>query len=278
MTDFNLSLETQYKMISMEATAVSQVLEVLPKKLPAFVSDVKGFISNFMGGDAPAMPSSFFSPEKKVVGLMKSLPYSAMVDVSVFVPAGLSGTYDDYLDMLEVGQSYAEDLLKDTLGAGMRWIAALLSEPENLQRVSGTPEFRKIVWHDLEAYQKGMAKITSKKDASDSAKLGEVIPNVAAWPQVCKRMEEIQSRYASISRTDLIDAVTDLTGALETLMHRAEIEPDVYKLSSRTMKEIADVSYQLAREVEFFSVYSFQLEQMSNALNDTQEHLLKALS
>lgn len=269
------SLQRQAKIISLESSTAGQLLEALPARLPGFVADVKSFISNFIGAD-PILINQF-KIDRNLENGLKKINYTSIMDLTGHVPMGMTCSYSQYLSELEKGMDIIEELLPEVLTPSLRWIASLLSDPEKLSSISRNKEFKSIKVIDLNPIKKSMRKCMDDKGISDRAPLGDLIANIKEWSIVVTRLKKLQERYSAISRSKLIDTVTEITGGLETLYSRVEDEPDVYSISGKTMGEIADAATYLAEQVEYFSVFSFQLQQFSQAVEDTQTALANVL-
>lgn len=255
---------------------MGQLLEALPSRLPGFVADVKTFINSLIGNNAPVFGA--MKKDRQVIRSLKVVSYMNLSETSGYIPAGLKCSYTEYLDQLDKGQVMVDALMPNVLQPSLRWLALLLTEPDRLARITRSKEFEAISFHNFDKHKKDVSACFSQKSAGDRNKLENLISNNAEWETVVDRTLAIQERYQRIDRSKIVEAVTEITTALETLFQRSQMEPDVYKLSGKTMKEISVVATQIAEEVEHFSVYSFQLQQFVQAIEDTQEALGKRLA
>jgi hypothetical protein len=276
MSDSLLKIKKTAAIISMEASSSGQLLQALPTRLPGFVADVKSFINNIIGGSAPTF--GILKKDRQLLKSMKVVSYMNLAETTGYIPAGLKCSYPEYLDQLEKGQVIIDGLMSKVLQPSLRWLAMLMTEPDRLARITRSKEFEAISFHDLEKQKKSMHDCFSQKSAGDKNKLENLIANNGEWESVLDRTLALQDRYSAIDRSKIIEIVTEITTALETLFQRSQLEPDVYKLSGKTMKEMSVVATQLAEEVEHFSVYSFQLQQFTQAIEDTQTVLAKRLA
>lgn len=278
----NVSLESihqQAHMIALESDHVGLDLKSLPKRLPAFVSDVKNFFATMLGKGAPTMME--VQPDKDLVRYLKKVDYMNVEPLRAYVPAGLAVSYGEYLDILEQGMDAVEHLLPGVLAPTQTWINTLLSFPEKLDRSKEIPEYNKIdlIPKRIEENKEASENAFGGNTTSDQTTLGQVIENNKAWEQNLRRLEKLNERFARVDRKDIVESVEQISTSLDTLLDRiyANNPEDAYTVSGKTMKQLSDTAYRVAEHIEFYAVYSFELQRFSQAVLDTQEFLKEKL-
>lgn len=271
----HLSLEAQRKLINVEAVSQENLLKAIPQRLPGFVASVKDFISGILGADAPLV--STFSPDRQMNDTLRKHTYANLMYLKVYVPAGLKVTYLQYLSVLSKGQDVVDRMLNDTLAPAQVWIGHLLTDPSKLKSILGDKSFKDIYFPDLEKLKKANAACFDARSVHTTVSFDDALKSNREWDEVSRQLVNLQTRYNAVSRKAIIDATTDLVESFDKLLHHVETEPELYQMSGANLKALSEVAYQLAQIVEFYSVHSYQLMQLSNAIIDTQKHVVDTM-
>lgn len=268
------SLRIQRDLISLEARNPVSALKALTGRLPNFVASIKDFVLGTLGGEEAKVSLVNTSRlERK----FRTYHYADASALAVYVPPGLNVTYLEYLKALELSQDIVDGLMRETLEPFNQWLAKLLTNPEGLSTIRATVRIPGFKEHDLNRAKKEISKCFSKNNTTVKRTYGDVIERHSDLPLVSEGLNKLNERLGKIRRKDLIKKVTEITQSLDLLLERTKQDPETYKVSGATMSAISKLAYTVGEEVEFYSVYSFQLQALTQAVEDSIERLRKVV-
>lgn len=265
------SLDIAAQVIGMEALNSSQILQALPARLPAFVSDVKLFVSNMLHANDVKVLGAIESRR-----LEKELPkqnYVILSEVTVFVPPSVNVDWMTYLDAVNQSQAIVELLKEETLAPTLRWLSLLLSAPESLASLRSSLQVSGIKFHDLEKVKKQLQKCYSSNGADSEVPYGKAFKRNGDFLVCIKRVNELNDRLANINRSEIIDMVNEITAAMDKLLIRMKQNPEQYKVSGITMNDLSRIAFNLGHEIEFFSAHVFMVQSATQAMTDSKNKI-----
>lgn len=269
-------LENQKNIISMEALTPSQTLSALTDRLPGFVSDVKQFLKDLFSTDQE--PAYNFFDTKKIPTEIRKVNYTSLMPLRVYVPAGLKVTYLEYIAAMEQAQAVVDVLVKETLQPFNRWLAIQLGNPSNLAQLRSDRDISGFKLHDIEAVKKAIAVCFDPGSVETETTFGKVFKRAGDWHAAAEQLNDLNNRLIRIDRSVVSDLTDSIAVNLDVLLRRIDENPEEYKLSGNTLNVIAQMSYNMARECEFYSVYYYQLRALFQAFEDSEKKVGEALN
>lgn len=270
--DKQIALE--YQTISLEAKGGRDSLELFHSRLPRFIANVKDFISSALGRSAPRPD---LVKMQTMIKAIEAVGYSRAMALKVYVPTGLSVTYPEYVSVLEESQNAVDRLEKSLLVPFSDWISKMLSSPVELSSLRPSNAPKGIEFSDIEGIRKQVGNCFDNRKGRGEKSLGEAFRRVADIELVQNNTNAIIERLAKINRRELASSVEELSSLLARLVRRIESKEEGYEISNQVIKLLSDMVYQVAVEVEHYSVYVHSIEALTNALNDTNVFVTKAL-
>ena len=264
-------LERTAQMIALESLTPGQLLHAIPQRMPAFVSDVKLFISNML-----------HARDMTVVGaidtrvLEKSLPkenYVALSEISVYVPPSMNKDWLSFLAALAESQAVVEKIQTETLDPTLRYLAALLTNPQSMASARSRTNEYAIIFHDLAKVKSRIAACYAKAGADTKVRYGDVFARNADVVDAMKQLNDISDRCAAIDKQQVIDSVNEITGALDKLLIRMKQNPNEYKPSGITLNDLSKLTMNLGHEIEFFASHVYLVQSANQAMADTKEKI-----
>lgn len=252
------AITKSYEMVSLEAVNVSSVLRALTKRFPGLVSSVKNFISN----EDMWKHSLDLVDVNDIKKLMKDKTMTGMANVEVYIPPGLSETYTDYLKAIESSQDILDELLEETLIPFQKWLGGILSDPEELGSIRIDPklQLKDVTFHDVEEQEKNIGEMFLLDDGVDTTKFASAFNRISDFENNADQLNDIIERHVKISQKRLRETLDGIMEYLEILIKRIEEDEEGdYKASTASMKTLADWTYAMALEVEFYSTHSYRL-------------------
>ena len=259
------SIRIESQMISLEAFAPSQGLKAITDRLPGLVSRVTEFVGEKFAGKA----SDFkLVDAQKSVAALKLLSYGDARTMTLYKSVGQSVSFMELLSVLEDIQSGLIDrMLSEALVPFDTWLAIQLTNPEQLSSVRHGRSIPGFIEHDIDRYTKRLAACYDKTTES-TTELSKVIARLSDWPAIVKRSNELANKAMSTPRKDIVTITERITANLNTLIERIKSPDSNLELSGATMAALATICYNLAREIEFYSVFMYKVQMHCQAIDD----------
>lgn len=268
------SLSHQRTVIGLEAMTLSQTLNASTNRLPEFLAGAKQFIAGMF---SPSSPKPQLVDSRKLEREIRDVDYVSAAPLRVFVPAGFNTTWLQYIELLAQSQRVLDDLQRGLLKPFETWISTLLMRPDTLRAVSFTPDLARYKAPDLDALKENFAASFDKSGKTEST-YGAVIKRHADLPLVTRNLNDVNSHYGAINRRDLLKQVNDISALLDKLLHNMKEDPETYQISGPVLKQLTDLTYFMAREVEFYSTVGYFLQAFTVSVDDSYKNLERILS
>lgn len=258
--------------ITMEASLPSFHFQALTSRLPLFVADVKAFVSNIL------QMSNFSEAVLKVNEFEKTLNkvnYLTLSDIIVYVPPGMDVTWLEYVEALAEAQAVVNRLREDTLDPTLRYVAQLLTQPETMRSVRGVPA--DVVLHDLKKIKDKISDCYGKNSSETKVPFGKVFKRNSDMVSAMDKLNTINEEMAKINKQEIMDTVNEITAALDKLLIRMKNDPDTYRMTGITMRDMAEFTTNVAREIEFYAAHAFMVQSATQAMQDSKQRIEEVL-
>lgn len=259
--------------VSTEALLPSYITNAFSASAPEFFNRAKALIADAF---SRARVSDFRRVDStKVRWAADKLSYLDMVDILLPTLPGLSAPYLDLIKVLDTAQSRVDSLTKEVLKPLQQHLAVLLNDPVKMtsQSLSTGVKFKGIA---QEQFSKSLAQLFK---AGNRAvwKYGELFKRQSDLAEIDKQVQGIVGRYQAIDRNAVQKQLLDLERMIDTLVSRVREEPEAYKLSGPVLKQLVQLIYQTAQEVEFYGLVGYHLKALTEALAEDYEEIVKAV-
>lgn len=264
----------QRTVLSLESGVLSQTLSATTDRLPRFLADVKQFVA-----DRLSLHKSNIDlvDSRKLESRFKTLDYVSASNLGVFVPAGFTGTWLDYIQVLQRSQKTLDVLRDGLLKPFENYVSMLLTTPDHLRDNSVHPQLARYKSPDIEGLKKSFKEHFSAKTQETESTYGEVVKRHADLPLVTRDLNEVNTSFARIDRTVLHKQVTSISDMLGQLILNFKEDPENYVVSGVTLKALTDLTYFMAQEVEYYSTHGHFLDNFTVSVKDSYKRLEKAL-
>lgn len=266
------SLDRQHRIISLESTNLSQTLSAVTDRLPGFLVDVKHFITNTMN---PFASTTGLVNSHTLEARLRNVDFLLVAGLAVDTPPGFRAKWLDYIQALNQGQAVLDIFQATALKPFETWLGTLINSPDLLRSVGSAPSLMRYKAPDLDGIKAAMAKCFDPKSGDVSATVGDVVSRSADIPVVTRQLNDINSRFATIDRKVLIRQVTAITELLDALIAGIKEDPEGLPVSGATLKTLTEMTFNMAREVEFYSAHAYAVESFTQSVKDSYKRLEK---
>lgn len=273
--NFEITLESikfERNVIQLSAASVSKAaLEELmihrnAKNLVASLGEMFNKVSDFLSSRVAGFSNRDFTiSSSRVNEIVENRKYNTIQFTKVPVPVGLSVDWITFIEVLSELSKTADSLYDRSLYPFSQFVGSILNNPEKLQQASFRPN---ISLTDITALQTKLGRCL-KAGSRDKIEYGKVFRRNQDLVIVRDTLTEMVEQHKIINPSMIAESVKKLDGNLELLMDKIKDPNEPYRMTPQKVKELADICYVLANEVEVYSIYTVLLEQAVVAINKT---------
>lgn len=267
------SLRIQKEMIALEAWAVADLHGLVKKAFPSIIDGLKDFFARTEPTEKTIVLNGDW---RKFVQLLNGHRYIDLSPITCYTPEGMNDTYDAYSADLVPMVDRCEQTVNELLPQFCAFLASLISNKDaQLETISFRGEYKKL---ELERTKLNEAIATHfRKGRTDTVTIyGDVVRRNQDWEPVLQRAQLLSDRINKIDRKFIqkkIAECVDLMDTLEGKLKRNEFE----KITPEIVDNLANGAYQVARELEFFSVTYYRVQAYNEALNRSTQYITDVL-
>lgn len=266
-SDFYQELTTLNESISLEARDTNFIFSRVKDTFPSFYSKATAFIATVFKKDIPNDFTQFNI--NKISKYLRKAPYQDIRSEMVIVPLGLKADYLTYMNALSKFQDDLDLLMDDVLVPFERMLALILSDTSAIasHRDIGRKAMDKISKRSIKDRTAILSSMFDKKN-NEFATYGSVISRNNDWANIVINMNFLTDRYARLNLSDIQEMVGTISSHLNILIGLLNEDPETYKPSGISIKSLTDVTYNLAKEIEYLAVHGYQLEYLETSIED----------
>jgi len=248
----NVSLESQYRILTLEARAGNASLQQAVTRLPEFLkATTKKLV------EALSHPIDALFPARDLhwaVNQLTAIPYPQMRSVNVPAVPGLRCDYLTYTNQLAADALFSQDVETHYLDPLIDYIARKLAHPDGLKNAQPDDTLSHITLAELTAHNAAIRKCLDLKHDQPSKPYGQLIKRNADWPGILANSQTIHGVFTQ-SDHDRFKAKVDRTNTLlAMLIQRLTHDHNAYKVSATTLTAVVNASYVSATAVEFYGL------------------------
>ena len=258
-------------MVALEAHLVPDLSGLVQRVFPSILDG----IASFKGFFTPE-PAMSITPDQK--GFLKHLDgrsYSTLMSVGAFVPEGMKSTYLEYAAVLHPAVMHAQNATK-VIDDFSTFLAMIVTNKDALHETSTKKKFYAELQEDRHKLAKNIQSCFDKSTKTD-VRVEDVVKRNADWENVFKISDELTKEVNKIERTHLNKKVEECTEMLDRIgkqIHAGHFE----KVSPAVILDLSDGAYQVASELEFYSIVYYRVLAFSQAVTRTVRHIEKVSS
>lgn len=246
---------------SMEGFAES-VQVILPRVARGF----KDFVGRFSPSE---LAPDLHKPNDRFVEAVRKARYVDLAPIAITVPEGMHDHLLTYSNALLSAVEYTADLV-DRVAGFNTYLAILVSHPDaRFETKSNIVDYRK-----MEIKRKILSDAISicfKPGSLNTVRTyGDVIERNRDWDTLWPNLAKITKTLQIVDRKKLNTAVAEcsrLLAKVEEMSRKGQLDD----ASPAVLQEVAEATFQLASELEFYSVVYFRIMAFETTLKETQK-------
>jgi len=262
------ALQTQRDIIAVESFAGADSLRAAVARLPALFGSAQTFYAKFMGN-----PGTFYFKTKDLrdtADKLTHINYADIRNIDVLVPEGLATDLLAYVRVLNQSGDLADKLESEVLAPFETWLGTMLGAPENLRNLSQNLQIPGFRLHDTKAVEKKIQDSFTHSGRRESlVKYGKAFHRNQDIYDLVKELEKLERAFGLDGQKRIVkltERITMMMGELVTMVHG---NPDI--ASPAAVKNLSDITFQLARELEHYGLLRYRITELSNSITETQK-------
>lgn len=256
--------------LAMEAISAPDVTAYFKGIFPAVVDTFQSFIHNIR----PSDQALSLAPSHR--DFLKALPRHSYTDLTALIayqPEGLAVPYLEYAEALLQAAEHAGTIM-ETLNPYSVYLAQLITNPDlKLSTNSRDKEF-KFLEQERDKLNNQLGACFKKGSTKAETTYGAVIQRNKDWDDIFMRLEAISRNVNGVDRKVLLKKIEECSSHLDVIIKKIG-QGDMEGVANQTVMNLSNGAYQIACELEFFSVVYFKSEVLLAAVHKTLDHFKK---
>jgi hypothetical protein len=255
--------------VSMEAIGLDGIRASLADFLPSVKENFERFANKFSQREnAIALKGN----ESAFLKHVSTTPYLGMSTVVAYVPEGLAVPYNDYLAVLKDAADHCYQTTEKSINEFSTFLAQIITNRELKYYVA--PQKQK---YDL--MEKTRAELVNRlsdcfnQTQNTTVLYTDVVERNSDWGHVFSNLRTVSTTVNKISHTALHKKSDECNMLLSSIIR--QIQNDAFAdAGPEVTNNLASGAYQVACEIEFFSVVYYRLATLNTAIGDTMAKII----
>lgn len=250
--------------------AMEGISEILKNSLPGIINGFNGFL-NAIKPSAKLLSFSFKRPT--LVERVEKVAYVNLAQLPIPVPQGLMVPYLDYISILETAVERAEKV-DGLINAFTTTVAQLITNPDLQKDTRSHTSFYRDLQNSRDTTYATIGACFSNNYKAKQP-YGTMIRRNAEWNDIINRSNDLIDRMNKIDRKGLINKSKQLGSMLKKVKESSKYG-GFDSASPETIKLLADGSYQMASELEYYAVIYYRVQALTATIDQCGEFIIKA--
>lgn len=224
------------------------------------------FTSRFSSNDTP-IPLS--RDQRSFVQLLGKHSYVDIAPLSVFVPEGLNVDYLSFAQALKRGAEHAVRI-SNLLNTYTTYLAMLITNETQRFSTENSAAVYKGLQEDREEILRQIGGCFLAGSHTSTVKYGDAVARNADWPLVFGEVDTLSKLTNGVNRNLLNQKVREASQLMEKVIAMLK-DGKMAGSAPEVAQELSDGAYQIASELEFFSVIYYRVLAFVTAVNSSVE-------
>lgn len=270
-----VSLEQQVERLAFESNFAENLIGLFRNTLPNVVQKIHEVVSNsFIAKE----PDGLFSNSEKLKGefhdLNKKMKFANFIqfkDVLVEVPEGFKGNFVSYLEFQDKVFTEMISNGNELLTEYSFILSAFITNKENKISLKDHTGFYRKVQSDRERLNKEFDKFFNVNSDSPLQKLSQIVGRLEDIEDVVDKTIKLETNTKKSNLNEIQASVKKIVGYLDILIKQVQ-DQTISNVSGSAARNIAEGAFEIAKFVEFISLFHFRTEQ---SVQTTKKLLVK---
>ena len=259
------------EMLALEAENSNNILQSAVSLIPSVVSE----LTSSMNGLLDLGKTFSFSDLKSKVHAnffgSKNIPEDVLKPVFVPTPEGFIGNIDGYQTSLVFSLDYYEEVTEVLLREFYVTVAAFVTNKDRKLSVKDDT----VKYKAYASSRTGLTKDVSShftKGNTGRTLFHDAYGSYGEFMKVCNDNNNLTKRLDQVNLKKVVSQVQKIVDTLDIAIKSAA-NGDYDKASNEALMNIANGTYELAQQVEFFAVTAYRIKALTFAIGETEDKI-----
>lgn len=260
----SVSVEQQLDRIAFESNFTGNLIELFKNTLPNVVQKIHEAVSSsFISKEPDAAVNIGRQLKGDYKSLSKKLETSNFInfkDMLVQVPEGFKGNFVQYLDFQDKVFNQVIANGNELLSEYSVILAAFITNKENKLSLKDHTGFYKKIQAERLEFTKGFDKFFNVNSDSPLQRLQQIVGRFEDIEDVVDKTVKLETNTKQSNLNEIQASVKKISGYLDILITQVQ-DQSVSNVSGSAARNIAEGAFEVAKFVEFISLFHFRTEQ-----------------
>lgn len=256
----NLSLESQLERLALEANFLANVIDVFKNVLPNLTSHITTLVGSIKADDNS---DTIKNAVKAFTELDKKLKYAEYVTYSktlVSVPEGFKGNLLDYIHLLDKLTPEVYNGINETLTEYKAILSTFITNKDaKIGLKDETRFFTQLEKHRLEVVSQ-LDKFFPADSNVSKAYLGDTISRFTEVHELVTAIKALDKKHVAQNIANMDNKIKECVDLLNVIIASIN-EKGIENVSGNASMNISKGAYEVAKYVEFVTVFRFKTMQ-----------------
>lgn len=251
--------------IALELFSGADAKNLLINAIPKMIDNIKGFL-NLHTTDEPAI--SLTVKENNFIRTISDKPYSEISLLGAFVPEGLITTYLEYSTPLLHAVEHASVISTKTISNYTTFLAKLASVNGYEKSSFNQESDYKLLEKQRDVINTEIGRCFKPGSSKTDVFVEDVIARGNEWAKVFEINTKMINLINSVNRKELNKKIAECSELLDLITKKIK-NNEFENISKENVNNLSMGAYQIARELEHFSVTYYRVVSLSESINRT---------
>lgn len=269
-----VSLEHQLQVISLEASVVSNLIESIKGIFPALSEKFKvtqQVTKDLTDNEKSFKDHSLNKDQQFVVKELEHFNYMDVAELSTMVPEGFNGSFLDYMTVMDNSLARINTLNTQVMQPFYILLSSFLTNKEDRNSLKDFTPFYKKLKESREHLVKDLASFFNANYDSNK-KIGSVVKRNSDFKLLFAKMNSLKKTIDSIDIKAIKDNLNKTIELMDLIVQRMQ-EKSIDSVTPEVAKNLSFGAYEVASEVEFFSVVYFKMIVLNTCIDSLTNKL-----
>lgn len=261
-----LSVERNLQQIAMESGVLSNMVNSIKNIFPDLISTLRNSFSHTE--NLPAIEIRLTNDQKFLIKEINQFNYIDIAELSTQVPEGFVGNYIDYTKELITIIDDISDVNGKVLQPYSVYLSTFLTNKDAKYNTKDQTRLYNSMKVAREHHVKSLGHYFKDSSNVSKVKIGQVIKRNSDFQLVYNQTGVIAKKIYSINLKTLNENVKRCLDMLDMIIEKIE-KNEIEHVSPEVTQNLAFGAYEVAREIEFFSVIYFKVLALTTSVDAT---------
>lgn len=261
-----ISIERNLTQIAMEAGILSNMVNSIKNIFPDLINTLRSSFSHTE--NLPTIEIKLTSDQKFLVKEINQFKYIDIAELSTQVPEGFVGNYIDYSKELIKIIDAISDVNGKVLQPYSIYLSTFLTNKDAKYNTKDQTRLYNNLKNAREHHIKSLGHYFKDSSNISYAKIGQVVKRNSDFQTVYNETGIIAKKIYSINLKTLNENVKRCLDMLDMIIVKIQ-KGEIEHVSPEVTQNLAFGAYEVAREIEFFSVIYFKVLALTTSVDAT---------